>query len=386
MDEENLDNVDLSMMSVEELKSLANHCEMMQGTNDLLQYVTKILQNASFGSLSMEINSFSHGQGFSGAITTGGRFANRWANHKLSNFIAKVNGTQNTTGYDYSKQCDTDSGYVDVSTLVNKKIETDGKEYSLKEKYDLVNKISDKVLYPHIQGAIDEVGYALNAYDTQYLDMEQETIAEKFVSVADKRYFCRGLKYDKVSDSIKPYFKITGLSLIGKSTPPYCREKLTPILDLVLDGESKDIVAYINNIRKDFEQQPIQSISVIKGVSSINYDKVSFKTVRNGKSLTAPIHSRGAIIHNNIVSERKLNLPTIVGGDKVYYTYLKLPNPIMSDVISYNDPRFMDLSGLSAYVDYNTLFEKNFKKNIELITEPIGWSLDEYQGAIDDWC
>lgn len=545
---DDMDLMDLTHLSMDELESLAQNYALLEQTNDVSQYVTKILQNSSFGSLSMEVNSFSHGQGLSAAITTAGRLANRWANHSLSNFIAKVNGEHNTTGYDYSKQCDTDSvvgstiiyvnghrisiedyynslsgdnfikkdvsndyyvravtndmtlsyskdltiqekyiihimkhkvtkgmykikighkeviitedhsimvmrdaelisakpaemlhsdmlvsicsgyeakthslggyeiifegvreewvydievednhnffandilvhnsGYVDISSLVDKKIARDNREYTIEEKYNLVNTLSEKVLYPQIQKAIDEVAYVLNALDSSFLIMEQETIAEKFVSVADKRYFCRGLKFDKVANKIKPYFKITGLNIIGKSTPPYCKEKLTPVLDLILDTSAKEVVDYIEDIRKDFVNQPIQSISVIKGVSSIDYDKSTFKTIKNGKSLTAPIHSRGSIIHNNIVTERKMDIPHIVAGDKVYYTYLKLPNPIMSDVISYNDPRFMTLSGLLEYVDYNTLFEKNFKKSISLITEPIGWSLDPYQDAMDDW-
>jgi len=103
---------------------------MLMETNDLSQYVTKILINSAFGSLSMEINSFSHGQGFSAAITTGGRFANRWANHKLSNFLAKANGTQNVTGYDYSKQCDTDSVVGDTLIYVN------GDQITIKEYYE----------------------------------------------------------------------------------------------------------------------------------------------------------------------------------------------------------------------------------------------------------
>ena len=358
---------------------------MLMETNDLSQYVTKILINSAFGSLSMEINSFSHGQGFSAAITTGGRFANRWANHKLSNFLAKANGVQNVTGYDYSKQCDTDSGYVDISSLLDKKQQHDNKIYNVEEQYDLINKISDKVLYPQIQTAIDDVAYLLNAYDPKCWVMEQETIAEKFVSVADKRYYCRGLKRSKKTKQIEPYFKITGLSLIGKSTPPFCKEKLEPVLDLVLDTDSKKVVEYINEVRKEFEKQPVHTISVIKGVSSIDYDSRTFKTIKNNKELTAPIHSRGAIIHNNLIKQKGLDIPYIGAGDKVYYTYLTLPNPVMSDVISYNDPRFMELSGLIKYVDYNTLFEKNFKKNIQLITEPIGWSLDEYQGVMDEW-
>lgn len=278
------------------------------------------------------------------------------------------------------------SGYVDISTLIKKKLEVDNKEYSIEEKYDLVNKISEKVLYPHIQRAIDDLAYTLNAYLPEAWVMEQETIAEKFVSVADKRYFCRGLKKDKKTNKIKPYFKITGLSIIGKSTPPYCKEKLEPVLDLILDTDSKVVVDYIAEVRKDFENQPIHTISVIKGVSSIDYDSNTFKTTKNGKQLTAPIHSRGAILHNNLITQKKLKYNYIVAGDKVYYTYLRLPNPIMSDVISYNDPRFMKDSGLDKFVDYATMFEKNFKKNIELIVNPIGWSLDEYQGAIDDWC
>lgn len=108
----------------------AQRQKMLIETNDLAQYVLKIFLNSCYGSLSMEINTFSHGHGFSAAITSGGRLANRLANHYVSNFIAKANGSQNTNGYEFSKQCDTDSVLGDTKIIVN------GKRISIEDYYD----------------------------------------------------------------------------------------------------------------------------------------------------------------------------------------------------------------------------------------------------------
>jgi hypothetical protein len=76
----------------------------------------------------------------------------------------------------------------------------------------------------------------------------------------------------------------------------------------------------------------------------------------------------------------------IKGGDKVYILPLIVPNNCFNqNVVCFINPAFITDYGIDKYVDYDTMFEKNFKKNIELITEPIGWSLNAYQGVLDDW-
>ena len=65
----------------------------------------------------------------------------------------------------------------------------------------------------------------------------------------------------------------------------------------------------------------------------------------------------------------------IRGGDKVKFVYLKMPNPIKEDVISF--PSFNNLPkemGLHAYIDWDLQWEKTFINPISGITKVIGWA------------
>ena len=44
------------------------------------------------------------------------------------------------------------------------------------------------------------------------------------------------------------------------------------------------------------------------------------------------------------------------------------------------------MDNLREYIDYNTLFEKFFDGLIEIVTEPLGWSISNTAEIIDeDW-
>jgi hypothetical protein len=278
------------------------------------------------------------------------------------------------------------SGYVDVSSIVNKKLATLDNP-TLEKKLDVVNNICDKILQPCIDNAISDINYLLNVYDEEVLDMEKETLADGFVTTTNGKYYCRYYKKDKKTGVLEPKHKIVGIAIIGKSTPPFCKEKLTPVLDIILDKDSNELLKYIDEVKKDFVKANVKDISSIKGTSSIDYPLEGFKKFTGEKYLTAPLHSRGSIVHNNIVKELELPLELIRDGDKVYYTYMNTPNKECqnSNVISYLNPRFMTDTNNIKNIDYDTMFQKNFLKNIELITEPIGWSLNPMQGLIDEW-
>lgn len=360
--------------------------KLLGETNDLLQYVLKILLNSVYGSLSMEINAFSHGKGFSAAVTTGGRFANRLANHYMSNRLAELTKSDNKNQYKYTVNNHTDSGYINISEIVEKKINTMNNP-SMEEKLNVVNNVCDKILQPCIDKAIEDLNYLLNVYDEKVLDMEKETLSDGFVVTTNGKYYCRYYKKDKKTGVLEPKHKIVGIAIIGKSTPPFCKEKLKPVLDIILDKDSNELLTYIDSVKKDFIKADIKDISPIKGTSSIDYPLPGYKKYTGEKYLTAPIHSRGSIIHNKIVKERGLKYELIRDGDKVYHTYLKTPNKeaLNENVISYLNPKFMTESGAIKHVDYDIMFEKLFLKNIQLITDPIGWSLNPMQGLIDEW-
>jgi DNA polymerase elongation subunit (family B) len=83
-------------------------------------------------------------------------------------------------------------------------------------------------------------------------------------------------------------------------------------------------------------------------------------------------------LYNNYLKEKQLNkrYESIIGGDKIKFVYLKMPNPIRENIISFPGvlPPEMELTN---YIDYDKQFEKVFLSPIESILEAIGWSAEK---------
>ena len=87
-----------------------------------------------------------------------------------------------------------------------------------------------------------------------------------------------------------------------------------------------------------------------------------------------PIHVRGALLFNHYVKQKKLDnkYSLISNGEKVKFIYLKKPNIIQENVISFIQD-FPHELGLDKYIDYDLQFEKSFLEPLKIILQSIGW-------------
>ena len=78
------------------------------------------------------------------------------------------------------------------------------------------------------------------------------------------------------------------------------------------------------------------------------------------------------------MKQKKLdNKYSLIGnGEKVKFLYLKKPNIIQENVISFIQD-FPTEIGLDKYIDYDLQFEKSFVEPIKAILDAIGWNVEK---------
>ena len=83
---------------------------------------------------------------------------------------------------------------------------------------------------------------------------------------------------------------------------------------------------------------------------------------------------RGALLFNHYNKKNKLQhkYPLIQDGEKIKFVYLKTPNKIGENVISYLQTLPTEF-GLDKQVDYDLQFSKSFLEPIKVIMDTIGW-------------
>ena len=123
-----------------------------------------------------------------------------------------------------------------------------------------------------------------------------------------------------------------------------------------------------------FKTLPPEEIAFPRSVS----DVVKYKSNSDIYIKGTPIHCRGALLFNHYIKEKKLtNKYSLIGnGEKIKFLYLKKPNIIQENVISFiqDFPRELNLD---KYIDYDLQFEKSFVEPLKSILDSIGWSVEK---------
>ena len=329
-----------------------------------IQMAKKISLNSAYGAVGNQYFRYYKLENAE-AITLSGQVAIRWIENKMNQYLNKI---LKTDGVDYVIASDTDSIYLNLGPLVEDVYK--GRKKTTESIVTFLDKICEVELEKYIEGCYQELANYVNAYD-QKMQMKRENIADRGIWTAKKRYILNvwdseGVRYEE------PKLKMMGIEAVKSSTPAPCRQMIKDALKLMMSGTEDEVIAYIEKCREKFEKLPPEQISFPRSVSDVQ----KYQSPATIYSKGTPIHVRGALLYNYYVKEKKLShkYSIINNGEKIKFCYLKKPNPIHENIISFIQ-QFPKELNLDKYIDYELQFEKAFLDPLKSILDCIGWEV-----------
>lgn len=336
-----------------------------------IQLAKKVSLNSAYGALGSQYFRF-YDLRMALGVTTAGQLSIRWIEAKINAWMNKLLETKNV---DYVIASDTDSIYLRMGELVNKFV----KDQSDKQKViSLMDKICKEKLEPFIDASYTELADYVHAYD-QKMQMKREGLSDKGIWTAKKRYILNVYNNEGVQYN-EPQMKVMGLEMIKSSTPSAIREKMKEAITIMMRGTEEDIHKFIKQAKIDFMNLPAEEVSSPRGLNGL----AKYSDALSLYKLGTPIHVKGAILYNHYLKEKKLTkkYPLIQEGEKVKYTYLKMPNPFKDTVISFPS-RLPKEFGLQEYIDYELQFSKSFIEPIKVILDCLKWNTEKVSSLED---
>ena len=332
-----------------------------------IQMARKIQLNSAYGAIGNQYFRY-YKLANAEAITLSGQLSIRWIENDMNEYLNKILETE---GEDYVIASDTDSIYLHLGPLVDKFF---GKISESTKIVDLLDQICQEKFEPFIDSSYKKLAEYVNAY-SQMMFMKRENIAERGIWTAKKRYILNvwdseGVRYNN------PKLKMMGIEAVKSSTPAPCRDKIRDCLKVIMNETESDAIKFIQDFRKTFKTLPAEEIAFPRTAS--NVEKWMDRTTVYKKG--TPIHVRGALMYNKKIKDNNLShkYPTINNGEKIKFIYLKLPNVVGENVISFISDFPKELN-IEPYIDYDTQFNKSFVEPVKAILDSIGWEVEKRQ-------
>ena len=330
------------------------------------QMVRKICLNSAYGAIGNQYFRY-YKLANAEAITLSGQVSIRWIENRMNGYL---NNLLKTEDVDYVIASDTDSIYINFGPIIDKFI---GDKSGDKGKVvSIIDQVCKDKLEPFIETSYQTLASYVNAYD-QKMQMKRENIADRGIWTAKKRYILNvwdseGVRYED------PKLKIMGIEAVKSSTPAPCRKMIKDGLKVMMSGTEDEMISFIDECREKFKKLPPESIAFPRTVSDVNKYK-SYSTIYNKGT---PIHARGALLYNYYIKERGLTnkYSAMNNGEKIKFIYLKKPNPMRENVISFISDFPVEL-GLDKFIDYDLQFDKAFLEPVKVILDAIGWNVEK---------
>lgn len=300
------------------------------------------------------------------AVTLSGQLSIRWIEKKINQYMNNLLGTDD----DYVIASDTDSIYLSLNKLVN--MVYGGKNPSVEDRIKLMDRICEDRLQPYIDKSYQQLATYVNAFD-QKMKMKREVLADSGIWTAKKRYVLNvhnseGVQYKE------PHLKVMGLELVRSSTPMIVKKKMKDLLKIIVNGNEKSVQKFVEEFKEEFKKYKPEDIASPRSVNNLAIYSCPINVFKKG----TPLHVRGSLVYNNFLINRGLDkkYPLIKEGEKIKYVYLKVPNIILSNVISF-PARIPEEFGLGEYIDHNTQFSKVFLSPMEDVMKCVGFTSEE---------
>jgi DNA polymerase elongation subunit (family B) len=331
-----------------------------------IQMAKKISLNSAYGAIGNQYFRYYKLENAE-AITLSGQVSIRWIENKMNSYLNKLLKTE---GVDYVIASDTDSIYLNMGPVVETVYK--GREKTTESIVTFLDKVASMELEKYIESSYQELATYVNAYD-QKMQMKRENIADRGIWTAKKRYILNvwdseGVRYEE------PKLKMMGIEAVKSSTPAPCRKMIKDALKLMMSGTEDEVIEFIENSRVEFKKLPPEVVAFPRTASDVQKYASSSGIYSKG----TPIHVRGALLFNHYIKQNKLTnkYSLIQNGEKVKFIFLKKPNTIQENVISFIQDFPKELN-IDKYIDYELQFEKAFLEPLKAILDAIGWNVEK---------
>jgi len=330
-----------------------------------IQMARKIQLNSAYGAIGNQYFRY-YNLSNAEAITLSGQVSIRWIENKMNEYL---NSVLKTDGEDYVIASDTDSIYLHLGPLVESVYK--GREKTNEGVVTFLNKVCEMELEKYIESSYEALADYVNAYANKMI-MKRENIASSGIWTAKKRYILNvwdseGVRYKD------PKLKMMGIEAVKSSTPAPCRTAIRDALKVMMNGSEEELITFIDRFKDEFNSLPPEDIAFPRSVNGLRKFKASGTVYSKG----TPLHVRGTLLYNFHVSKNKLEYkyPLVQEGEKIKYLYLRRPNKINENVISFLNTFPKEL-GLEGQIDRDAQFKKSFLDPLRIITNVIGWETE----------
>ena len=330
------------------------------------QWAIKILMNSLFGAIGNKWYRYFDLKVAEG-ITLTGQHVIKWCEQTINQELNRILETDE----DYVIAIDTDSVYVNFKPFVDKFKPADPVKFLDEACANHFDKVFEK--------SLANLHKEMNCYENR-MEMGREVIADRGIWLAKKRYLLNVHNSEGVQYA-EPKLKVMGIEAIKSSTPEVVRDKFQEIFKIIISGSESETQKFIQNFKREFKSFSPEQVAFPRGVTDIKSWFDPKQVYRKG----CPIHVRGALLYNKAIRDLGITnqYELINDGDKIKFTYLKLPNHIKENVIAFPTMLPKELR-LNQYVDYDKQFEKTFMEPLNLIMNAIGWSAEE-RATLEDF-